>query len=258
MLKRSLERLVGSSTKRFPTRADLEEALGDLKHPDGTFNAEVVSEAMFAWLKFAQTGCLFASRLAINHAREGWVSLAIPEGLDDLSLYNLIAPITDALPSALMVTFPYVETADDLVGLIEQMRRLPNWFAREVTEKREPGKLLVGLRWKLPDLEHVSWVLGFGSFDFLPFTRRAPFTALVFRTSPDWPASVPRKKTEGYPEVHLADINMRITSEQFDKLHSRTVELREGLLTGELDSAAKAQVTFSIPESLRPKLVPFA
>jgi hypothetical protein len=94
--------------------------------------------------------------------------------------------------------------------------------------------------------ELTSVVLGFGPFGFLPPTRRSPYTALTipvcgqgkYRTSKD-PS-----------ERHLCDMaNEEFgTKESFKSVWEQTEKMKASIISDNDQFAAKAKVTFSLPE----------
>lgn len=244
-------RLQDGRLNRFSSRADFEAALPALRSDAGP-DAAAVGEAMFGWARTGQTGCMFATMLAADPAGAGWQSVVIPEAVNDETLHAVVHGLLTAGPEAATVVFPAVDTPARLASLIDQMARLPDWHGLIVGGEGIAGLIRVGLRWELPVPDHVSWVLGFGPFDFLPFTRRAPFTALVFRCTAAY--TLPRRRVEDHEEVHLADLHAPVDEERYARMWSRTETRKQSLLAGELLEGAKARVTFTLPADLRDRL----
>jgi hypothetical protein len=244
-------RLEDGRVNRFSSRADFEAVLPGLRAESG-FDAAAVGEAMFGWARTGQTGCLFATMLAAEPSDAGWQSVVIPEAVSDETLHALVHGLLTARLEAATVVFPTVDTPASLVALVNQVARLPDWHGLVIDGDEPAGLVRVGLRWHLPVPDHVSWVLGFGPFDFLPFTRRAPFTALVFRCGAEY--TLPRRRVEDHDEVHLADLRAPVDEERYARMWSRTVTRKQSLLAGELAAGAKARVTFTLPADLRGQL----
>lgn len=254
-MRASVERrLADGRVNRFSNRADFEEALPGLRVGD-RYDPAVVNEAMFGWARTGQTGCLFATLLAGDPASAGWRSVVVPEPVDDETMDRLLSTLLAAGTEAAQLVVPWVDTPERLAEFVSQVGRLPNWYIREVIDgDAEPGFVRIALRWRLPEPDHVSWVLGFGPFDFMPFTRRSPFTALIFRSAAAHSDAIPRTRREDHTEVHLADLQAPVDQERYDRMWSRTEKRKVSLLDGELMGGAKARVTFLIPEELRPNL----
>lgn len=244
-------RLADGRTKYFSIREDFEAALPGLRNDSG-FDEATVAEAMFAWARTGQTGCLFAALLAAGPTAAGWRSLVIPDAVSDDTLHALVDAMLATEPEAVTIVFPWVDTAAALAALVSQVARLPDWQSVLIDGDELPGLIRVGLRWRLPVEDHASWVLGFGPFEFLPFTRRAPFTALVFRCRAAY--SLPRRRAEDHNEVHLADLPAPVDEVHYERMWRRTVERKVNLLAGQLEAGAKARVTFTLPAELRDQL----
>lgn len=251
-LPATVERVLADGrVNRFPGRADVEAALPGLRTEAG-FDAALVGEALFGWVRAGQTGCLYAQLLAADPPAARWRSVVVPEPLDDEVLAQVLAaPVFDGAEAA-QVAFPWVDTVEELADLVAQIARLPEWYGVEVPGGADPDVLRVGLRWRLPVPDHVSWVLGFAPFDCMPFTRRAPFVALELRTAAVYRAA--RRRVEHHDEVHLADLDAPVDPDRFARMWARTVERKRSLLAGELTDAAKARVTFSLPRSVADRL----
>lgn len=251
-LKASVVRqLADGRVNHFSNRDDFEAALPGLRNDSG-FDAAAVAEATFGWARTGQTGCLFATLLAAGPGAAGWQSLVIPEAVSDDTLRALLDARLATKPEAATVVFPWADTATALAALVSQLARLPDWHGVVIHGDEPPGLVRIGLRWRLPIEDHASWVLGFGPFEFLPFTRRAPFTALVFRCGAAY--TLPRRRVEDHNEVHLADLPAPVDEVRYDRMWRRTVERKASLLAGELEGGAKARVTFTLPADLRDDL----
>lgn len=98
--------------------------------------------------------------------------------------------------------------------------------------------------------EVKSWVTGFGSFDFLPKTRQAVFTAITFRSKPR-PVykHVMKESPEGV--VHLADMDMKGMNEnRFKSLWYGSFDATELILCHKPDMRSAAKTTFAVPLAL--------
>jgi hypothetical protein len=112
----------------------------------------------------------------------------------------------------------------------------------------EPKMRFVRLRARVG--ADVSWVSGFGPFDFLPRTRQAPHCELTIRVKPrplyKWYFKDP---LEGV--IHLADLNMRGLSEQnLVKLWVASFVTTKKVLGHSPDEESAAKTTFVIPIEL--------
>jgi hypothetical protein len=224
------------------------------------------------WVRTTEVGCHFARTLAKDLETAKWDGATVPgSSLDHDAVSALNAYFAEAcgLFEAVHVLFPDMNTPTAVVGLIRALCATPNWKCVEVQldcpHTRE--KLLVGLRWFLPDETYVNYVLGFGNFDPMPKTRRAPFTALVLRTG--GPGRIPsvahaygvapedrRDKVLDRIPVHLADMPFSLPDDtQIAAMWRKTGELKQAKLKGDhMAKAAKAKVTFCLPTECRTSL----
>lgn len=221
-LKRDLDRpAAGGKILRFPTPENLVEALvadgalprtDVLDDPSGLMPDEAagIARLVRTWISAGQTGCLYATALAKppGDRPDVWSAQVVAERLDDELFGLVIGSAMRRIGSAdvLMLVFPYVRDDAALADLINQLVSLADWWWED--RSRPQDRIVkVGLRWLLPDREHVSWVLGFAPMPWVPFTRRAPATALVMRVQPD-AYTVPAEEPEdGLRGVHLAHMD---------------------------------------------------
>ncbi len=211
---------------------------------------------MFDWIRSFQPGCAYAVRLASEHESQHWRTWAeeVPrsdESRDRLQSF-LEAAVKHESAQAAMVMFKDVEEPEDLARLVNSLCAHESWWCCE-PEKIQPtpsgmSRFSVGLRWNLPK-GHVAHALGFGPFPFFPPTRRAPYCAL---TVPTCAASgVQRDPERTATDRHLCDMRNDIFEETWAD-HGHTTKEWRGQLTEDYnDRAAKAKVTFVLPEELR-------
>lgn len=218
---------------------------------------------MFAWVRSRQAGCQFASVLATQQESPYWRPLVarVPRDQDDLDSLQEVLEGASAAPEihALMVILEDVELPSDLTRLIASLCSHPSWSCCEPTTVQPSlggrERFSIGLRWRMPTGE-LAFVLGFGPFGFLPPTRRAPYCALTIPTCP-------HSKLRGgsAEERHLCDMReerfegcIEIEGEsrnQWDYFWTETERWRGELVSDYDEEAAKARVTFVLPESLR-------
>lgn len=239
----------------FPTTANLVGALveeGRLRGPDALddpgrldpVQADALAGLVRMWVAAGQTGCYYANKVALPSPSNNavWSTLVVAERLD-ADILGLVAgdamrQIGDA--EIMMLVFPYVSDEAGLADLLSQLVALPDWW----WEDRSPAEsqtVKVGLRWNLPDREHVSWVLGFGPMPWLPFTRRSPATALVLRAQKD-AHTVPAEEPEGgLRGVHLAhmDHGMGDAGAAYGPVWRRTEARKRTLLWDDLSDDGK-------------------
>lgn len=250
--------IAGKPTRRFPTRSEL---IDRLVHHGLVVNEKDLLERrpdlaaviLLNWIQATQPGCLFATHLAKHRDRAGWLPVVMPRQLSDEQTQQSVDQIMFPTPEAEMVmfVFPWVRTPEQLADLIAQIRKCAGWSSVDPIslDGAAPDELLVGLRWLLPSGEAESWALGFAPFEFMPFTRRAPYTAIVIRPldPPDWQE---RPEADHTP-VHLAQVPHFFGEERSRQIWRDTEQLREDLLGGELTHAARARVTFCLPRRLQ-------
>lgn len=214
-------------------------------------------EKTFRWLKQDQVGCMFAKALAIEKYRERWRVLAMPTPSEIAHVATINETLIEASNQsdcdAAILVFPEVETLDDLVGLFNVLCEHDSWSSREdkFPDKSQGGhdRIGVGIRWVMP-CKSESFALGFGPFGFMPPTRRSPYTAI---TLPVCEKGVHRKGDSA--ERHLCDMANDIwTLDKFNDLWSKTEKMKAEEVSEFDSNAAKAKVTFSIPETCREKL----
>lgn len=264
---RSFEIFLGGDKRSFPTYDDLVTFLissGRITDEHQLFDeyAELLGDILFRWIRGGQMSCRFAKRLAREPRKESWLSQTMIEWDDPRLPWNLEAVLryaADAL-SALQLIFPKAESPEDIARIIGYLCAHDDWYWEEVRWRdcKIDGHFLCGLRWKHPEGKK-SWVLGFGPFDCLPFTRRfhdAPLSALVFRTRAT--ADSTGFDSEEEDAIHLAHMNPRLSSrDHIERVTERTQEQREAFLADEdCAEGAKARVTFCLPETVRQLLEP--
>lgn len=243
----------GGKVLSFPSRENLIQRLVDKRIlPDvgaldgrlGPEHAGPLAELMRSWFTAGQTGCQYASNLAGPQQADLWAAQVLPEHLDDSVFRLVIDSATSQLGVAgiLMLVFPYVKDEAGILELVRQVACLPDWWW---VEKDPMDRLArVGLRWLLPDGKHVSWVLGFAPMPWLPFTRRAPVTALVLRVRPEAHSTPEEDLEDGLRGVHLAHLAqpMGERGESGGPVWKVTERRKRTLLWGDLSQDAKLVV----------------
>jgi hypothetical protein len=228
--------------------------------------------AFVDWLQTPNVGCKFAAHLAKRYDDAGWKAMTIPgDVLGPAELSHLDALLsTPGISEGVYALFPEVKTSEQISGLIRAFCQMPNWRCVEIAvDCPHIGQaLLIGLRWFLPDSRHMNYVLGFADLLEMPRTRRAPYTALVFRTGPPGSApaianrygAAPKEDRRAFDPppvpVHLADMPHLLATEQaVARVWSKTTKLKREQLQGdEMAAAAKAKITFCLPSSARKAL----
>lgn len=110
------------------------------------------------------------------------------------------------------------------------------------------GSRCLGLRVRVGVLE--SWVSGFGPFDFLPVTRRSPYTEVAFRVKARPKYELILKPA---PEnvIHLADLDLLgVTNAAFRTLWQASLDRTARMLGHAPDLRSAAKTTYAIPSSV--------
>lgn len=200
-----------------------------------------VKEAQRRFFSRNKAGCAFAAYAAKRPAKYGWASVILPVAADSIG-QELGNAIADPTTQAISMIFPDVLSVDDLAGLVDACIDSGLFVDEGYLEN---STRFVRLRAKIgPD---VSWVTGFGPFDFLPETRRAPFCELTVRVKPrpsyDWYF---KDTVEGV--VHLADLDMRgLSCRNLWKLWGASFETTKKILGHAPDEESAAKTTFVVP-----------
>lgn len=259
---RSVTRDCAGRVKRYSSRQDLLEALaevGAIESPAQPLadNPECVSDMFFLWLQQGQNGCLFATILAGDPSASRWISAVVFNADENVAtqLQALIDAGMRNQVNILQFLFPEINSAEEIAGLISNLCRDSRWWWTEWPPS--DGNISIGLRWQLPSGHYFSATLGFADLPSMPFTRRGPFTGLILRAlEPAQPGPDDWQEFGMYP-VHLAQVPLpQMDQEMIDRRWVRTQKLKKVLVGDEVPQAAKARVTFSLPESVRPLLPP--
>jgi hypothetical protein len=211
-------------------------------------NDQDVVERQLRFFVEKRAGCLFAAVAARDPRKYGWVhrltavdSAAIDTTLDEA--------IQNPETTTLSLLFPAVSDVHRLLELVACLERCKG-IVLEQTEDYE-GSTCLGFR-ALVGLVR-SYVTGFGNFDFLPATRRAPFVELTTRVKPRPNYEyVFKPAPEGV--IHLADLDMKgIPFESLQALWEGSFTQTKQMLGDVPDLRSAARTTFSIPSHLLTK-----
>lgn len=201
-----------------------------------------VIETQLAFYKRGGAGCLSAAHAAHNPSRYAWrLSVCEPdaEKIDGLVREAITLPAV----STQSIIFPSVIHAKELQDLLYVLRKVPS-FSLEQEEEYEK-MMCLGFRACIND--KVSWITGLGGFSFLPKTRQAVFTEIVFRCKPrpeyQW---VMKEAPENV--LHLADMDMKgIGENKFKALWYGSLDTTERVLGHKPDLRSAAKTTFAVP-----------
>ena len=202
---------------------------------------ELVKEEQRGFFRGNRAGCAFAAFAAKDPVKYGWRSLVIPVSPDAIGVQ-----LRDAIDSpdtqALSLIFPSVQSANDVLELAGAC--LETGLFHDEGFDRETLKFI---RLRAHVDENVSWVTGFGPFDFLPLTRQAPHCELTIRVKPrpdyEWHFKPP---IEGI--IHLADLDMvGLSDKNPRRLWQVSFQTTQKILGHAPDDESAAKTTFVIP-----------
>lgn len=140
---------------------------------------------------------------------------------------------------------PSLENVECLVKLIRGLYEQPAWEMRALLNPSDKWRRIYVELKRIISENVAAEVLGFGPFSFLPLTRQSPVAALELRTKTEGART--RKSPNKLKHAHLADIPFKYKPAIFEKTWARTEAARLEVLSGD-DSAARARITFVIPE----------
>lgn len=266
-IRRSLVIETSGKAWTFPTRQDYINHLisqGHLGCENELINQrlDLVMAIHHHWHHLGQTGCRFAQLLRKNPEETGWQIEVIPgsdekaispEALDHAKQTVELA-IQDVNSEMISLIFPGVTSPNSLISLINSLNTLSGWIvvaSEEPIETDLRGPLInIAIRVVLNNDSVLSWILGFGPFEFLAATRRSPFTELAIRTKPKISKPTFAELNPDLLAAHLADIPVTVSSNVFHHLWSSTKHTKRNILGLANDTTAKAKVTFTIPANL--------
>jgi hypothetical protein len=213
---------------------------------------ETIESIKAAQIKFYRqqlAGCAFAAAAANNPAKYDWAQEVLPINGDAVD-----KTISDAIDaegtSTISLIFPSVVTVDDLLHLIEELASCSLIFL----EERSLFEDYVCLAFRVRLGTKVSWVSGFGNFDFFPITRQSPYTEIAFRVKPRPDYTIVLKSA---PEnvLHLADLSMPgFKRSTFERMWQSSLDHTANLLGHSPDLKSAAKTTFSLPLKLLPQI----
>lgn len=207
-----------------------------------SFSNDTIFAEQRAFFRRNKSGCAFAAYAAKDMAKFGWKQVVCPISASAMDS-SIQSAISDPDTSTLSLLFPDAGSVDGLNALMDELRRgvLINALPDQVWE----GLILFRARVKVAS--DLSWVTGFGPFDFLPSTRQAPTTELTLRVKArpnyDW-----HFKDAPPGIIHLADMSMRgMTDKNLWKLWGTSFLRTKKLLGHAPDEASAAKTTFAVP-----------
>lgn len=213
-------------------------------------------------MRSAQVGCTFAHAI-LNHHRPSVMaySMKTPTVLADVEIVQqrLEEAFHEPAFHAVMLVFPEVGIVDHLVPALNLLLQHDSWSWCEskgdvADTAGGVSRFAFGMRWTMPDHD-TAFALGFGPYGFLPPTRLAPYTTI---TVPVCERGTKRMEDpdEDPSHRHLCDMLNEELAAEWAAKERGTTELKKQLIDDHEKRAAKAKVTFALPDSVRATLAP--
>lgn len=208
---------------------------------------ERVLQEQMSFFRSNSTGCGFAAYAARNPGHFGWKQVVVdsdPEAVDRALSDAIQEPET----STLSLVFPDINRPEHLWEFVKALGASDGIFVGQ--DEMLLGQRCIGLRARVREL--TSWITGFGNFEFLPLTRRAPHVELTIRTKarPDYKVIL---KEAPKMVVHLADMHLRgISRQDFSALWEASLRRTASILGHAPDLRSAAKTTFSFPAEFAP------
>ncbi len=201
-----------------------------------------IIEDQLAFYRQGNAGCLFAAHAAMDPGKFGWhfsVADIDPEQIESL----IQSAIADEKISTKSIIFPKVLKREDLKELLISFKKVGSIFLGSADECE--SSVCLGYRARVG--EEISWILGFGGFDFLPKTRQALFAEITFRCKPK-PEYRQVMKESDPGVLHIVHMDMQGMREaKFKSLWYGSIDHVEEVLGRPSDLRSKAKTTFAIP-----------
>ena len=190
-------------------------------------------------------GCLFAAHAASDPKKFDW---RLTVSHVDATQITAIAEeaISASQISTQSIIFPSVVETEDLLELLSVLGEAAPFSLG----MQEQFKRMMCLGYRVQVGDEQSWAAGFGNFRFLPKTRQAVFTEVVFRSKPR--PKYDKVMKEAPPgTIHVADMDMKGMGEnKFKSLWYGSFDRTEKLLGHKPDLRSAAKTTFAVPMRL--------
>lgn len=205
-----------------------------------------VKKQQLAYYRTRTAGCVFAAICARNPEKYGWKHVVFEAAVSEEIDKEIELAVSEEKVTTLSLLFPRYKSSSELISLTENLQKCE--FITLALDNVHDGSRCLGFRVIVG--EALSWVSGFGNFDFLPKTRQAPHVELVFRVKPrplyDWYMAKP---VEGI--IHLADTDMlSVPKRVFRKWWNASFKNTKHILGHSPNIHSAAKTTFSIPSEL--------
>lgn len=203
--------------------------------------AQIISEQLEFFARNL-SGCGFAALAARDPYHFEWGSKVI-RSPDHGKIDEYIAwAVAEPSVSTLSLIFPDVTSDRELDALIPLLRtNLLILYEHVDTEQNRC------FRFRAQINEEQSFISGFGPFEYMPVTRRAPYTSIVMRVKQrplyEWNFKEPESGI-----IHVADMNMKgLGDRKLWRMWNNSFLTTAGLLEKKPDQESAAKTTFVIP-----------
>jgi hypothetical protein len=225
------------------------------EHGEAWISAGQAEAIQRHWFWQGQVGCLFARRAARYSQHIGWETTVFTAYPDHSSQIELALSLEAALRAATAsrtcqlqsFLFPLVRTSEQLVDLIHAFTAVESvTLARTVRVGDMTG---LSLQARLVDTDVKAWLLGFGPFDHIPPTRRAPSVEVIIRPKTK-PTRMFHRINQDRAVSHIADVPLQMTDQYAEIVWQETLRNVERILGHTPDRLTAATTTFSVPTRL--------
>jgi hypothetical protein len=237
--------------RQFPARLDYEQYFiqkGIVTTPEEFWgNDDLIIAAQRHWHTAGQNGCVFAQTAATKSEAVGWQSL-VSHDAEGAELQKQIQAAIEAIEQPgvenLSLLFPHITDPSDVARLVRSLPQVSDRF--QIFERPYEDRVITAIRMRLNDDGVLSWVVGFGPFDFLPTTRQSPITELAIRTKPK-PPEIFHRLSKDPMAAHLADVQLGVSDQVMERLWTATQAQTHELLEGQDRAFSSAKVTYAFP-----------
>jgi len=229
---------------------------GAISAPDEAWTSPELALAIQRhWFWQGQVGCLFARRASRYSQPLGWETCVLtpyPREMSQAELKRYLkARIVEATLSPtcelLSFLFPRIREPAELVRLI---RAITSTRSVTLVRRADLGQATaLSLQSSLAKSKVKAWLLGFGPFEHIPPTRRAPSVEIIIRPKVK-PASLFHQVNQDRSVSHLADMPLHISDAYAEMMWQETLRSVERILGHRPDRKTAATTTFCVPRHL--------
>lgn len=201
-----------------------------------------IIDAQMEFFRKGKSGCSFAAFAARDPKHFEWHHrVVLPDQYATVQAIVAEAILDDEV-STLALVFPDVDTDEKLDEILPVLNG-DFLFLHHCLNTE--ANCCFRFRARVGDDE--AFVSGFGPFDYMPKTRRTPYTSLIFRVSPrpeyDWYLKPPEQGI-----IHVADMDMKgLADRTLHRMWRSSFLGTNGILGHEPDDESAAKTTFVIP-----------